>query len=216
MNTKRILFWGGFIIVLALIIWGLVAAMNKPAPGDTTGTPAPLMADDHVRGPADAPATLIEYGDFQCPSCENFYPYVEQAVIESSSTLKYVYRQFPLIQAHPNALPAAMASEAAGAQGKFWEMYHLLFENHIDWTDLPNATNKFVEYATTLGLNIERFKADLGSSTLRDRIQRDQDDGIKIGVQGTPSFFLNGKIMKPASYDEFKALIKTAATSSSK
>jgi len=217
MNTKRIIFWLGFIIVLGLIVWGLIAAMNKqPAnpnnPGNY-GTPAPLAPDDHIRGPAEAPVTLIEYADFQCPACESYEPLLEQLEASASTTFKIVYRHFPLPQ-HPNALPAAYAAEAANLQGKFWEMHDLLFTNHTDWTELSDPTSVFVGYATQLGLDANKFKTDMQSSAVKGRVERDIDEGNSIGINYTPTFFLNGHIItNPQSYDEFLAIIKNAATS---
>ncbi len=214
MNTKRIFFWTCFIIVLALIIWGLIVAMNKGARPLNLAAPAPVAAADHVLGSANASVTLVEYSDFQCPACENFYPIVKRLYDESSSTMRLVYRHFPLTQ-HPNAVPAAMASEAASVQGKFWPMFDQLFSNHADWTELSDPTPIFIGYATKIGLDVNRFKADLASSTLRDIVNADQDEGIHLGIDQTPTFFINSKvIVNPQSYDQFKALIDAAASSS--
>ncbi len=214
MNTKRIVFWLIFAVVIILIVWGLIVAMNKPPKGSSFGIPAPVTLADHITGPANAPVTLIEYSDFQCPACENYYPVVERLLSESSTTLRVVYRQFPLSQ-HANAMPAAMASEAAGAQGKFWEMYRELFSNHTDWTELTNPTDVFVGYATKIGLDIPKFKADLASSTLRDIVNADEQEGISLGINSTPTFFVNGKVLvNPENYDQFKAIIDSAAQAS--
>lgn len=214
MNTKRIIFWLGFVVVLALIVWGLIAAMNKGSATNLTA-PAPVTSADHVLGSATVPVTLLEYSDFQCPACESYYPLVTRLYNESSSTMRLVYRHFPLSQ-HPNAVPAAMASEAAGVQGKFWEMYDQLFTNHADWTELADPTPVFVGYAAKLGLNTAEFKADLSSSTLADIINGDQNEGIHIGIDHTPTFFINGKVIdNPQGYEQFKALIDAAASSSS-
>jgi protein-disulfide isomerase len=218
MNTKRIFFWAVFLIVLALILWGLVVAMNKPANTSdlNLGSPAPISATDHVRGPADAPVTMIEYSDFQCPACEAYYPMVTKLLSDSASSststpIRFVYRHFPLPQ-HPNAIPAAVAAEAAGAQGKFWEMYDLLFTNHTDWTELSDPTSVFMGYAAQLHLDAVEFKTDLASSTLKSVIQTDLAEGQSLGIDATPTFFLNGKaVSNPSSYDQFKSLVQAAA-----
>jgi protein-disulfide isomerase len=218
MNIKRFGFWAGFVIILALIVWGLIAAMNKQNGGNglTSDSPAPVTAADHTIGPDNAPVTLIEYSDFQCPACELYHYVVEQVLASSTVPVRFVYRHFPLPQ-HPNAVPAAMASEAAGAQGKFWDMYHLIFNDHTEWTELPDPTGVFTGYAAKIGLDMERFKADLGSSTLRDRINRDKDEGIRIGINATPTFFVNGKaIINPQGYEAFKTLIETSAQGGAK
>lgn len=217
MNTKRLFFWLGFVVVLGLIVWGLIAAMNKQVSTnnpDNYGTPMPVTADDHVKGPASAPVTLVEYSDFQCPACEAYEPVLEKLESEASTTFRIVYRHFPLTQLHPNALPAAYASEAANLQGKFWEMHDMLFANHTDWTELADPTSVFVGYAGKIGLDTAKFKADLSSDAVKARVQADVDDGNKIGINYTPSFFINGHIItNPQSYDEFLAIIKNAATS---
>ena len=216
---KRIVFWSVFLIILVLILWGLSVALKKSAsgtPGLPTGTPAPVTAADHIRGPVDAPVTLIEYGDFQCPACEAYYP-LEQRVFDSSSTtMRWVFRHFPLSQ-HPNAVPAATAAEAAGAQGKYWDMSDMLFLQNADWTGLSDPTPVFVGYATKLGLNIPEFKADLSSSTLQAVINADEQEGESLGISYTPTFFVNGKaIANPQSYDQFKAIIDAAASGGSR
>lgn len=214
MNPKRTLFWSVFLIVLALIVWGLAAAIQKApanAPGLPTGTPAPVSASDHVTGPADAPVTLIEYSDFQCPACEAYYPLVTQVLASSTVPIRFVYRHFPLSQ-HPNAIPASLASEAAAKQGKFWQMYDQLFINHADWTELPDPTQVFAGYAAKIGLDTARFATDVKDPALMSKINADQDDGTTIGLQGTPTFFVNGKaIANPQSYEAFTAIIDAAA-----
>lgn len=219
MNTKRLIFWLGFVVVLALIVWGLVLAMGKTSssdgvnPGDY-GTPVVVTADDHLRGPANAPVMLIEYGDFQCPACEAYEPVLEKLEADASTTFKIVFRNYPLPQ-HPNALPAAYAAEAAGLQGKYWEMHDLLFNNHTDWTELSDPTSIFVGYATSIGLDVNKFKTDMTSDAVKARVQRDLDEGTKIGINYTPTFFLNGKIISnPQGYDQFLAILQNAATSS--
>ncbi|MFA6315363.1 MAG: thioredoxin domain-containing protein [Candidatus Paceibacterota bacterium] len=219
MNTRRFIFWGGFIIILGLIIWGLIVAMNKPTGADV-GAPAPITVTDHVQGPVDAPITIIEYSDFQCPACAYFQPFVTRFWNEASTSVRIVYRHFPLdnllpdgsVQ-HPNAVPAAMASEAAAKQGKFWEMVDMLFEGQSDWESLPNASSTFLAYATELGLDPVKFTADFEDKTNEDLIQSQKNEGIRIGISYTPTFFVNGKIINnPQTYEEFKTLVESTAS----
>ena len=171
MNTKRVIFWTIFIVILALIVWGLVVAMRKGTVGGKLGEPAPISEIDHVKGPVNAPVTMIEYSDFQCSACRIFYPIIEKLLSESSTTVRFVYRQFPLDGVspetgkapHPNADISAMASEAAAAQGKFWEMNKLLFTKASEWIELSDPTSTFVGYAEEIGLDIAKFKTDIGS-----------------------------------------------------
>src|ERR1035437_7630011 len=135
MNTKRILTWAGFIIIIGLIIVGLVAA-NKKHPASTSEVaiplPTPVTSADWSRGNPNAPVTLVEYSDFQCPACQAYYPVIEQVFDASSSTVRMVSRHSPLSR-RAAAIPAAKAAKAAGNQGKFWDMYDLLYLNHADW-----------------------------------------------------------------------------------
>jgi len=222
MNTKRIAFWTIFVLIIGFIIWGMVVAMNKPTNlpnGQKLGEPAPVSASDNVRGPSNATVTLIEYSDFQCLACKEYYPLVARLLEESSTTVRFIYRHFPLDELlptgqvqHPNAMPAALASEAAGVQDKFWEMYDLLFTNHADWTELPDPVFVFKDYASRLGLNATQFANDIGSSTLKEKIQSQKNEGISLSINSTPTFFVNGKaIANPQGYDQFKAIIDTAA-----
>ncbi len=215
MNTKRILFWGIFIIILALIVWGLIAAMNKAPQLGKLLEPAPVTSADHIRGPASAPVTLIEYGDFQCPACGVYFPIFERVWNEASTSVRLVFRHFPLSQ-HPNAIPAAKASEAASLQGKFWEMFAQLYENQSEWSDAPDASPIFAKYAATIGLDAAKFKSDSALASLASVIQADEDEGIHIGINHTPTFFLNGKEISPNTYADFKALIDAAIAGSAK
>ena len=213
MNTKRILFWLGFLVVLGLIIWGLVVAANKPSAKSTLGAPAPVTAADHTIGAANPKVTLIEYGDFECPACAQFATVVEKLIDTSSTTLQVVFRHFPLPQ-HLNAPIAAQASEAAAAQGKFWDMYRLIYAGQNDWANLSeaDAQKTFAGYALQLGLNVPKFNADIGSTTAKSFIQSELEEGQALGVNYTPSFFVDGKLVEnPQSYEAFKAIIDAAA-----
>jgi protein-disulfide isomerase len=147
----------------------------------------PVNAKDHTAGPDDAPVTLVEYGDYECPHCGRAHPIVKRTQRELGSQLRFVFRNFPLAEAHPHARLAAQAAEAAGAQGKFWEMHDTLFE-HQDALEVEDL----VGYAESLGLDIERFTRDLEAGTFEKRVRDDFRSGVKSGVNGTPTFFMNG------------------------
>ncbi len=218
MNINRIIFWLSFVAIFALIIWGLIVAMNKPvSTGISLGEPSPVTEADHVRGPADAAVTIIEYSDFQCPACALYYPIVEKVLNESTTTVRFVYRHFPLYPLpHKNAFLASQASEAAGIQGKFWEMYQLLFENQKSWENLPNPESAFEGYAERIGLNSEAFKKDMVSDAVKNRVQTDRDEAISLGVNSTPTFFINGRaVINPQGYEAFIQLIEAAARAGS-
>jgi protein-disulfide isomerase len=147
----------------------------------------PVSADDHIRGALDAPVILVEYGDFQCPHCGAAYPIVKEIEHEFQGKMSLVFRQFPLSEVHPYAQVAAVASEAAGRQNKFWEMHALIFEYQ---SRLSPAT--LLHHAKTLGLDMGRYEKDIQDPALFEKVESDFESGIKSGVNGTPSFFING------------------------
>jgi len=195
MNMKRVLFWFVFAVIMVLIVLGLIAAMNKPPKSELNlSLPAPIVASDHVLGAYNAPITLVEYADFQCPACAFYFPMVEKLLSEASMSTRFVYRHYPLFPLpHKNAVVASQAAEAAGEQGKFWDMHRLLFENQTEWSESDNAIQIFETYAERLGLNTSTFRHDFNRADVKDRIQANHDDGVKIGVNSTPTFFVNGK-----------------------
>ncbi len=142
---------------------------------------------DHIQGPEDAPVTLVEYGDFQCPNCGEAYPILKSIQKKMGNKLRFVYRHFPITETHPDAVHAAEASEAAAAQGKFWEMHDLLFE-HQDALDGESLHN----YAAQLNLDLGRFDRDMREHLYAERIRDDFASGLRSGANGTPTFFING------------------------
>jgi len=146
-----------------------------------------VSARDHVQGPPTAPATLVEYGDYECPFCGQAYPIVKAVQARLGPRMRYVFRHFPLSEIHPRALQAAEVAEAAGAQGRFWQMHDLLFENQPELSD-PDL----VRYATALGLDVPRVVTDVGEHVYEPRIREDFMSGVRSGVNGTPTFFING------------------------
>jgi protein-disulfide isomerase len=142
---------------------------------------------DHIRGPKKAPITLVEYGDFECPFCGDAYPVVEAVRRRLAQQLRFVYRHFPLASAHPRAEAAAEAAEAAGAQGRFWEMHDMLFEHQDALED-----RDLLAHAQAIGLDLTRFVAELAAGTHAARVREDFTSGVRSGVNGTPSFFING------------------------
>jgi protein-disulfide isomerase len=147
----------------------------------------PVSARDHIRGPMDAPVTLVEYGDYQCPYCGMAHPIVNAVREAMGPDLRFVFRNFPLTTIHPFAEGAAEAAEAAGAQGRFWEMHDWLFE-HQD----SLAPDDLVAAAAKLRLDVDRFTADLVEHRFAPRVREDFMSGVRSGVNGTPTFFING------------------------
>ena len=147
----------------------------------------PVSADDHTIGPDDAPITLVEYGDFECPYCGMAYPVVKAIQRELGSELRFVFRNFPLGEAHPHARHAAETAEAAAAQGKFWEMHDTIFEHQSALDD-----EHLIGYARSLGLDADLVARELEAGTYTKRVRDDFRNGVRSGVNGTPTFFING------------------------
>jgi protein-disulfide isomerase len=156
---------------------------------------------DHVEGKADSKVILVEYGDYQCPSCGNAYPNVKTIMDEYGDRIALVFRNFPLTSIHPNAKVAAASAEAAGLQGKYWEMHDLLYQNQSAWEtlDANKRTDGFVSFANQLNLDTTKFKADLTNAEINKKISYDMTLGKENDVSATPTFFLNGEKLDDAT-----------------
>jgi protein-disulfide isomerase len=171
-----------------------------------------VTTQDHAQGPADAPITLVEYGDYQCPYCGRAYPIVKKVQKHFGDRLRFVFRNFPLNEIHPNAEAAAEVAEAAGANGKFWEMHDLLYENQERL-----RTKDLLAYAGALALDLDMFQRELNDHIYAARVREDFMSGVRSGVNGTPTFFVNG-VRHDGSY-EFETLlaaVEAAAASGQK
>lgn len=211
MNSETKLFLG-IILATVVIIGGAVFAFSRPTNAPTVNQDLLVRADSPQIGSPSASVTLVDFGDFQCPACGAYYPVVKKLTETYKDSLVLVFRHFPL-PSHANAIPAARAAEAAGKQGKFWEMHDKLYETQRDWSAEKNPTEIFAGYAKGFGLNEEKFKTDMASSDVQKRIDNDVVDANTIGINATPTFFLNGeKIVNPRSFEEFEAVIKAALT----
>ncbi|PZF70763.1 DsbA family protein [Taibaiella soli] len=148
----------------------------------------PVSEKDHIQGSPDAPIELLEYGDYQCPHCGRAYPIVKKIQEQLGDKVRLVFRNFPLTKIHPQAKMAALATEAADLQGKYWEMHDLVFENQ---KRLHHTALK--EYAQSLGLNIDQFDQDLNREDLAEKVENHFYSGMRSGVNATPTFFINGE-----------------------
>jgi len=156
----------------------------------------PVSTDrDHIQGPADAPVTLVEYGDYECPYCGAAYPIVKDVQAQIGDRLRFVFRNFPITTSHPHAEQAAEAAEAAAAQGGFWPMHDLLYENQRRLQD-----DDLRGYAAQLGLDLDRFDRDLTGHVHASRVREDFMSGVRSGVNGTPTFYVNG-VRHDGAYD---------------
>lgn len=148
----------------------------------------PVSQRDHIRGPGSAPLTLVEYGDFECPHCGRAYGIVKELEEDLGPQLRVVFRDFPLATIHPHAEAAALAAEAAGEQGKFWEMHDILFENQE-----ALAAENLLQYALVLDLDMAEFEEALRNGRPLPKVREDFMSGVRSGVNGTPAFFINGQ-----------------------
>ncbi len=199
-------FWA--IIAVIVIIFGGIVVFNKKDSGPTSTAAAPTH---NVMGGGSTGVTLVEYGDFECSACGKFYPLVEQVKEKYKDKIFFQFRNLPLVTLHPNAFAAARAAEAASKQGKFWEMYNVLYRNQLSWAATSNATATFETYATQLNLKLPQFRTDVASSVTNDIINADINEFKKTKEpMSTPTFFLDGKKIQAASLDEFSQLIDEA------
>lgn len=206
---KRIGLWGGIVAGLFLMIYGLAQLGSQQTQPRTGFIQDPVDSSDWVKGNQLAKTTLIEYGDFECPGCAAAYPFTKQLESKYGNQVKFVYRHYPL-SFHRRAELAALASEAAGKQGKFWEMHDKLFENQRAWTTTNNPEALFAEYAAALSLDVNQFTADLNNKVGKDKVARDIATGNRASVSATPSFYLNGELVNFYSYDELERAITEA------
>src|SRR5712664_2951250 len=171
---------------------------------DSSQLTRPVSERDHSAGNTNAPVTLVEYGDYQCPYCGAAHPVVKRLQRDIGKMLRFVFRNFPLTQAHPYALVAAEAAEAAALQGKFWEMHDFIYENqnNLEPDILP-------AWAQKVGLNLQEFGTAIRKGEITKRIKEDRTSGIRSGVNGTPCFFVNGaRYDGAADYDSLRAALE--------
>jgi protein-disulfide isomerase len=184
---------------------------NQPKSGnEAAANPEMGATPPHTQGPADAPVTLEEFGDFECPPCGLLHPVLQTMEKEFSGRIRVTFREFPLVPTHVHALAAARSAEAAGLQGKFWEMHDLLYENQKTWHDAFDARPIFEDYATKIGLNMEKFRSDSSGEVVAQRIFLDGKRGHAMGVNGTPTVFMNGREVpfESLAQDKLRALIQ--------
>jgi len=166
------------------------------------------MIKDHIYGNPDSNVMLLEYGDYQCPGCGNLHPIMKQLVEDNKNDVKLIFRNYPIVNAHPNARAAAAAAEAAGLQGKYWEMHNKLYESQQDWSFLnaSNRTDKFVSYAKDLNLDTEKFKNDMALESINQKINYDFALAKKQNVSSTPTLFINSKQVNQETLSDLEKL----------
>jgi protein-disulfide isomerase len=214
-KEAKILIAIAVVVVVGGVLLAIFANPQPQEPGAPVDSQSLIRENSHMTKQSSAKVNLVEFGDFQCPGCAAASPRMKEIIelYKDSPDFNFVFRNFPLDTIHPNAQIAAQAAEAAGAQGKYWEMHHLLFEKQGEWGTMPDPLNTFVTYAESLGLNSGEFRTAVGNRLYAEVIKADQSDGNAVGVKSTPTFFLNGvKIESPSvpTVDELKAKIDEA------
>jgi protein-disulfide isomerase len=198
--------------ILGLIIFaGIMYAMMKKDPPPTSGPTTNIMVPNFERvgnykkGPANARVQIIEFFDPECEGCSAFHPILKKLLAEFPNDVEFVARYMLF---HGNSKPAALALEGAGAQGKYWEMYNFLLERQDEWSHKQDSVvHIFEKYAKELGLDLNEFKKSFDNPEYAARFTQDMTDGQQLGVKGTPTFFINGKMLMNLSYDDFKNAI---------
>lgn len=187
-----------------------IVATSPPPPLEAPSSREPGAEPPHAHGNADAPVTLEEFGDFECPPCGMLHPILKSLEAELGPTkLRVIFREFPLVPTHAHALAAARAAEAAGLQGKFWEMHDMIYDHQKDWHESFDVRPIFEAYAKQIGLNVDQFRRDITSEAVERRIFLDGKRAHSLGVTGTPTVFINGREIPFESLepDKLKALI---------
>lgn len=206
MNTKNILIWTGAVVgtfVVLFFVYKLVAGPQKTEFPEINQ----VRKNDQIKWSKSKDSNiLIEYSDLQCPACKGFHDILKTF---EPKNVTLVFRHFPLYSIHKNAMTAAYAAEAAGLQGKFWEMVDVQFSKQSEWSILSNPKDYFVNVAKSLKLDTEKFKKDMDSEIVKNKVQADLTEGESIGINATPTFFLNGKKVNVNTFDEFKNLLNS-------
>jgi protein-disulfide isomerase len=210
-RIKKFSLWGGVVLLFLVIAFVLIQVVTAPTQPTQTINIAPLSARDISKGNSKAKVTLIEYADFQCPACAAYHLVVDQLLSNYGNKIFYVYRMFPLTNAHQNALISAQAAYAAYKQGAFFKYDDILYNKQNEWATLQDPKTALIDYAILLKLDPSKFKADMLSSEAQKYVQDSANEALSEGINQTPTFFINGNLIQnPNSYDDFKKLIDAA------
>ena len=214
-SIKKAAIWVAVLLGIAGLTFFLVSKSPEDnTPGTSTDTIPDVAADEWIKWNPNSPVTLIEYSDFQCPACGEYYKLLNAVKLEYGDKVRFVYRHYPLAQIHFNANAAAKASEAAGLQGKFWEMHDKIFETQELWSSMgaSDAAAVFAGYARDiLRIDADRYLADFDSESVQAKVTEDFAGGLRAGVNATPTFYLNGRqIRNPSDIVGFRSLLDEA------
>jgi len=203
--------WGAVAVGIASSVLAMAALSRRSGSEAQALVLDKAMPGDWRRGASEAQVLLVEYGDYQCAPCASFHLLIEKAMGEYGTRIAFVYRHFPLRQVHRHAELAARAAEAAGRQGRYWDMHNLLYRRQREWVKAQDARAVFESYARLLGLDRARFAVDLDDGALASKVENDYQSGVRALVDGTPTLYVQGKKARhPSSYAELRTLLEEA------
>lgn len=210
-NEAKILITIALVSIFIVVGGALFLGNSSSTPKEPQVVSKKLLVtkDSEKKGSNSAKLTLVEFSDFQCPACQAWFPVVAQVLQKHPENVLFVFRHFPL-DGHKNAKQAAYAAEAAGKQGKFWEMHDLLYENQSEWSESKNPQELFAQYATTIGLDNQKWLSDIKSKAVTEEVNQDIQDGYAVGVNSTPTFYLNDKKLELSGFDDLSKQIDEA------
>ncbi len=216
MNNKVFITAISLILIFGFIFLAYILVNSPSQQNSVIAELKTVLPADHIKWSPDKKNVLVEYSDLQCPACKNFYFFIKEQLeatqsgeVDITKNVTFVYRHFPLFQAHKNAYAAAYAAEAAGKQNKFFEMEGRLFDTQEQWSNNANPKEYFAGLAQELQLNIDTFKTDFDSKEVKNKVDADYLSGQQAGVNSTPTFFLNEEKVVVRSLDEFKKLLQS-------
>lgn len=205
---QNVFVWGFIALLGAGLVLFVGNLLSSDDALDNGGTQDISIAEDEwISGNPGAEVTLVEYADFQCPGCRQAHPVVQDIIEQYGDDVRVVYRHLPLVSIHDNAYAAARAAEAAGAQGEFFAMQDMLFENQDEWSSANNAEDIFAGYAEEIGLDMEEYENAFSSDEVKERIDEDLASAQRLGATGTPTFFLNGRSVQYNSYSQLIQIV---------
>lgn len=199
--------------ILVLVVSGMIGLFVMANGGDKSADPGKIDKSALVRSDSNKTGTgkiqVVEFGDYQCPACGTVAPVLKQLLEAYDGKISFVFRNFPLSQ-HKNAMSSAEAAEAAGAQGKYWEMHDKLYETQAEWSSLVDPSDKFAEYATAMGLDGAKIKDAIKNQTYKTKIDKDTADGTTLQVNSTPTTYVDGKLMAAHDYNTLRDAVEAA------
>lgn len=206
-ETQKLLTKVGLYLIAPLFVVLVLFTLYSQGP---TYSPTEVADNDHIRGDKDTPVTIMIYADFQCPACAIENQLMSRAWVSIRDKAHLVFRHYPITDAHPNAWTASLFAEAAGRQGRFWEMHDTMFLNQTLWAPLANPVEEFESYALDLNLDIEQLRQDLESDSVIQKVRNDQRGGTQSGVRSTPTVFVNGALSTASTVTRLVDLVNTA------